>query len=219
MSLQGNRNVDRDWMSARFKETKETYNYTVAHWCASEKRFRQHLKRIKESDTAGKIHLENILLRITQDDIVSRRFTSRSHRAYIPDFGVYMGIEDNSGRFSYMTLSRQMVLYCVERRKAWRLLQSKAGIVNLDYQAHCALLKKVDDGEISQEDFFDNAQQFFEEELDVLKAAAKAEKAVLKAAEKAAAEAAAEAAEKLAADKAADKAGDQQPEDKPAADE
>lgn len=215
MSLQGNRNVDRDWMSARFKETKETYNYTVAHWCASEKRFRQHLKRIKESDTAGKIHLENILLRITQDDIVSRRFTSRSHRAYIPDFGVYMGVEDNSGRFSYMTLSRQMVLYCVERRKAWRLLQSKAGIVNLDYQAHCALLKKVDDGEISQEDFFDNAQQFFEEELDVLKAAAKAEKAVLKAAEKAAAE----AAEKLAADKAADKAGDQQPEDKPAADE
>ena len=215
LSLQGNRNVDRDWMSARFKETKETYNYTVAHWCASEKRFRQHLKRIKESDTAGKIHLDNILLRITQDDIVSRRFTSRSHRAYIPDFGVYMGIEDNSGRFSYMTLSRQMVLYCVERRKAWRLLQSKAGIVNLDYQAHCALLKKVDDGEISQEAFFDNAQQFFEEELDVLKAAAKAEKAVLKAAEKAAAEAAAEAAEKLAADKA----GDQQPEDKPAADE
>ena len=97
-----------------------------------------------------------------------------------------MGVEDNNGRFSYMTLSRQMVLYCIERRKAWRLLQSKAGIVNLDYQAQCALLKKVDDGDISQEDFFDNAQQFFEEELEVLKAAAKAEKVVLKAAEKAA---------------------------------
>ena len=147
--------------------------------------------------------------------MVSRRFASPSHRAYIPDFGVYMGVEDNNGRFSYMTLSRQMVLYCIERRKAWRLLQSKAGIVNLDYQAQCALLKKVDDGEISQEEFFDNAQQFFEEELEVLKAAAKAEKAVLKAAEKAAAEAAAEAAEKLAATKAED----EQPEDKPAAEE
>ena len=95
-----------------------------------------------------------------------------------------------------------MVLYCVERRKAWRLLQSKAGIVNLDYQAQRALLRKVDGGDISTEEFFDNAQQFFEEELEVLKAAAKAEKAVLKAAEKAAAEAAAEAAEKPAADEA-----------------
>ena len=206
LSLQGNRHVDRDWMSARFKETKETYNYTVAHWCASEKRFRQHLKRIKESDTAGKIHLDDILLRVTQDDVVSRRFANKSHRAYIPDFGVYMGVEDNNGRFSYMTLSRQMVLYCIERRKAWRLLQSKAGIVNLDYKAQRVLLKKVDDGEISQEDLFDNAQQFFEEELEVLKAAAKAEKAMLKAAEKAAAaaaaEAAAEAAEKPAPDEA-----------------
>ena len=94
------------------------------------------------------------------------------------------------------------IIASIERRKAWRLLQSKAGIVNLDYKAQRVLLKKVDDGEISQEDLFDNAQQFFEEELEVLKAAAKAEKAVLKAAEKAAAEAAAEAAEKLAGDKA-----------------
>ena len=48
---------------------------------------------------------------------------------------------------------------------------------------------EVDAGDISQEDFFDNAQQLFEEELDALKAADKATKAVLKAAEKAAAEA------------------------------
>jgi pyruvate-ferredoxin/flavodoxin oxidoreductase len=36
-----------------------------------------------------------------------------------------------------------MVLFCVERRKAWRLLQSKAGIENRDYKAqrdrHAAL--------------------------------------------------------------------------------
>ena len=176
LSLQGNRHVDRDWMSARFKETKESYNYTytVVHWCASEKRFRNHLKRIKENDTAGKIHLDNILLRVTQDDVVSRRFASEDHRAYIPDFGIYMGVKGNNGRFSYMTLSRQMVLCCIERRKVWRLLQSKAGIVNLEYQAQWALLKKVDAGEISLEDFFDNAQQLFEEELEVIKAAEKA---------------------------------------------
>jgi pyruvate-ferredoxin/flavodoxin oxidoreductase len=94
-----------------------------------------------------------------------------------------------------MTLSRQMVLYCIERRKAWRLLQSKAGIINFDYQAQRVLLAKVDSGDISQEDFFDNAQQLFEEELDALKAADKATKAALKAAEKAAAEAAEKPAE------------------------
>ena len=69
------------------------------------------------------------------------------------------------------------------------MLQSKAGITNFDYQAQRVLLAKVDAGDISQEDFFDNAQQLFEEELDALKAADKATKAVLKAAEKAAAEA------------------------------
>ena len=31
------------------------------------------------------------------------------------------------------TVSRQMVLFAVERRKAWRMLQSKAGVVNKDY--------------------------------------------------------------------------------------
>jgi hypothetical protein len=46
------------------------------------------------------------------------------------------GIENRS-------VSRHMVLFCVERRKAWRLLQSKAGIENRDYKAqrdrHAAL--------------------------------------------------------------------------------
>jgi hypothetical protein len=42
-----------------------------------------------------------------------------------------------------------MVLFCVERRKAWRLLQSRAGVHNQDYQAQRALLKRVDAGEIS----------------------------------------------------------------------
>ncbi len=43
---------------------------------------------------------------------------------------------------------RQMILFGVERRKAWRMLQSKAGVVNRDYLAQKALLGKVDRGEV-----------------------------------------------------------------------
>jgi len=45
-------------------------------------------------------------------------------------------------------LSRQLVLLVVERRKAWRLLQSKAGVENLEYRAQRALLARLDAGEI-----------------------------------------------------------------------
>ena len=41
-----------------------------------------------------------------------------------------------------------MVLFAVERRKAWRMLQSKAGVVNKDYLAQKALLAKLDKGEL-----------------------------------------------------------------------
>ncbi len=39
------------------------------------------------------------------------------------------------GKPRRVTLSRQMVLFCVERRRAWRMLQSRAGIENPDYLA------------------------------------------------------------------------------------
>jgi pyruvate-ferredoxin/flavodoxin oxidoreductase len=48
----------------------------------------------------------------------------------------------------YFAVSRQRVLFAVERRKAWRMLQSKAGVVNKDYLAQKALLSKLDKGEI-----------------------------------------------------------------------
>ncbi|SVC45909.1 uncharacterized protein METZ01_LOCUS298763, partial [marine metagenome] len=67
MSLKGNRNVNRDWMIAKYKESGEKYNYTVAHWCASEGRFRKHLKKVKEQDIAEMIHLDDILCRVLQD--------------------------------------------------------------------------------------------------------------------------------------------------------
>jgi len=39
-------------------------------------------------------------------------------------------------------------MFCVERRKAWRMLQSKAGIVNKEYAAQRAILADVDAGKI-----------------------------------------------------------------------
>ena len=56
----------------------------------------------------------------------------------------------------YHILSRQMVIFCVERRKAWRILQSRAGIENKDYLAQKELLTKIDKGELSVEDFLNN---------------------------------------------------------------
>ena len=41
-----------------------------------------------------------------------------------------------------------------ERRKGWRLLQSKAGITNKDCEAQKVLLQKVDAEEIPMEELF-----------------------------------------------------------------
>ena len=103
--------------------------------------------------------------RVTQNDVVHRRYLDPNHRSYIPDFGSYIQVEGDAGKMRYVALSRQMVLYCVERRKAWRLLQSRGGIVNNDYKAQQALLKKVDSGEIELQDFLNRTKELFEAEL------------------------------------------------------
>jgi pyruvate-ferredoxin/flavodoxin oxidoreductase len=41
----------------------EPYHYTVAHRCATEARFRNHLKKIKREDADKLIPLENMLVR------------------------------------------------------------------------------------------------------------------------------------------------------------
>jgi pyruvate-ferredoxin/flavodoxin oxidoreductase len=93
------------------------------------------------------IHFDDMLLFINQDDVVYRRVFVPGHRSCVPNFGVYIKAEIN-GKMKYYAVSRQMVLFAVERRKAWRMLQSKAGVVNKDYLAQKSLLKKVDAGEI-----------------------------------------------------------------------
>jgi pyruvate-ferredoxin/flavodoxin oxidoreductase len=123
------------------------------------------LKKVKKDDLAKLIPLENMLVRITQQDVVYRRYLVSSHRSYVPDFGVYITIQGSNGDVEYRSLSRQLVLFCVERRKAWRMLQSKAGIENREYKAQRSLLGDVDAGKISMDDFFAHADRLLKERL------------------------------------------------------
>jgi pyruvate-ferredoxin/flavodoxin oxidoreductase len=106
-----------------------------------------------------------MLARITQQDVVYRRYLVSSHRSFVPDFGVYITIQGSNGDVEYRSLSRQLVLFCVERRKAWRMLQSKAGIENREYKAQRALLADVDSGKIAMDDFLAHADLMLKERL------------------------------------------------------
>jgi pyruvate-ferredoxin/flavodoxin oxidoreductase len=165
LDLKGNPSIDVDWYETKFKSTNEPYRYTVAHWCATEARFRNHLKKIKPDDAAKLISLENMLVRITQQDVVYRRYLVPAHRSYVPDFGVYIKVQGTNGAVEYRSLSRQLVLFCVERRKAWRMLQSKAGIENREYKAQRSILADVDAGKISKEDLFARGEELMKERM------------------------------------------------------
>ena len=106
-----------------------------------------------------------MLVRITQQDVVYRRYLVKDHRSYVPDFGVYIKVQGADGKVEFRTLSRQLVLFCVERRKAWRMLQSKAGIVNREYQAQRAILAEVDAGKITKEQLFAGAEELMKARL------------------------------------------------------
>jgi len=56
-------------------------------------------------------------------------------------------------------------MFCVERRKAWRMLQSKAGIVNKEYLAQKAVLADVDAGKLSLEELFTRGHEILKERL------------------------------------------------------
>ncbi|HVZ82722.1 MAG TPA: 2-oxoacid:acceptor oxidoreductase family protein [Terracidiphilus sp.] len=164
IDIKGNPSIDLDWYETKLKSTGESLRYTVAHWCTTEARFRNHLKKVKPEAAAKLVPLDDMLVRITQQDVVYRRYLDPAHRAFIPDFGVYIKFEDN-GKVEYRALSRQLVMFCVERRKSWRMLQSKAGIVNREYLAQKAVLADVDAGKISQEDLFSRGYELVKEHL------------------------------------------------------
>jgi pyruvate-ferredoxin/flavodoxin oxidoreductase len=163
LDVKGNPSIDMDWYETKLKGSNEPYRYTVAHWCATEARFRNHLKKIKKDDAAKLIPLENMLGRITQQDVVYRRHLVADHRSYVPDFGVYIKVQGSNGDAEYRAISRQLVLFCVERRKAWRMLQSKAGIENREYKAQRAVLADVDAGKISKDELFARAEELIKE--------------------------------------------------------
>ena len=167
--LKGNPNPDRDWWQTKYKSTGDKYQFTVAHWALTEARFRKHVKPIKEEEASEFIHFDDMLICITQEDVVYRRVFDQNHRSYVPDFGVYVKAE-MGGKMRYFVVTRQMVLFAVERRKAWRMLQSKAGVVNMDYLAQKSLLAKVDKGDVSVADLLGKTRELFEAELAELKA-------------------------------------------------
>jgi pyruvate-ferredoxin/flavodoxin oxidoreductase len=165
LDVKGNPTIDMDWYETKLKGSNEPYRYTVAHWCATEARFRNHLKKIKPEDAATLVPLENMLVRITQQDVVYRRYLRPEHRSYVPDFGVWIMVQSANGGAEYRSISRQLVLFCVERRKAWRMLQSKAGIENREYKAQRAVLADVDAAKISMADFFARAEELIRERI------------------------------------------------------
>ncbi|MGB6691918.1 MAG: 2-oxoacid:acceptor oxidoreductase family protein [Terracidiphilus sp.] len=165
LDIKGNPSVDLDWYETKSKVSGETSRYTVAHWCATEARFRNHLKKIKPEAAEKLVPLDNMLVRITQQDVVYRRYLIPGHRAWIPDFGVYIQFDEN-GKTEYRAISRQLVLFCVERRKAWRMLQSKAGIQNKDYAAQRAILADVDAGKIPHDELFAHGHEMLKERVN-----------------------------------------------------
>ena len=166
LDLKGNPSIDLDWYETKLKSTGDTMRYTVAHWCTTEARFRNHLKKIKPDAAAKLIPLDNMLVRITQQDVVYRRYLQPEHRAFIPDFGVYIQYEEN-GKIEHRAISRQLVMFCVERRKAWRMLQSKAGIQNKEYAAQKAILADVDAGKLPLEELLARGHELVKERLGV----------------------------------------------------
>jgi pyruvate-ferredoxin/flavodoxin oxidoreductase len=145
--LKGNPTMERDWWRTKYATTGEEYNFGVAHWAITEGRFRKHVKSITEADAGKLTHFDDMLLLITQDDVIHRRVFDPKHRSFVPNFGCYIKAEVQ-GKMKWFAVSRQMVLFAVERRKAWRMLQSKAGVANKDYLAQKALVAKLDKGEI-----------------------------------------------------------------------
>lgn len=163
-NIKGNPAIGRDWAVRTNKETNESYFYTPAQWAVTENRFRNHV-RLKVSDDYRKtgVFLDDILFRITQQDVVYRRVLDPEHISYVPPFGVYSFVEMPGGAVKPFLMSRQMVLYCVERRKNWRLLQSRAGVANEDHEAQKKVLAKFAKGEIPREEFLARTRELIEE--------------------------------------------------------
>jgi len=162
-SLKGNPNIKNDWAQVKSKARGEKYTYTIAHWAATEARFRRHFKPAK--DTTGTVTLEDLLLRVTQHDVIQRNVLNEEHHAYVPEFSTLIMV-DRGDKTVQLLCSRQMVLFCVERRRAWRMLQSRAGVASEDYRAQRDLLERLKTSDITQENLVTNTRTLFDECLN-----------------------------------------------------
>ena len=131
----------------------------------TEGRFRKHVKAIKEEEAAQARSPSTTCCSSSRRTTsftaaCSTRSTAASSRT-----SAATSRPRTNGKFSYYAVSRQMVLFAVERRKAWRMLQSKAGVVNKDYLAQKALLAKLDKGEIALADLQGKTAELFQTEL------------------------------------------------------
>jgi pyruvate-ferredoxin/flavodoxin oxidoreductase len=169
IELKGNPGPDRDFWETTLKSTGEKVRYTPAHYAVTEARFRQHVKKVTPEKASAMAALDDVLVLLTQDDVVKRRVFDPKSPAFVPDFGV-VATEDHEGSRATIR-SRQMVLLCVERRKAWRLLQSKAGIDNREYRAQRALLARLAKGELKRDDLWKGGSMLLGEEVSKLAAA------------------------------------------------
>jgi pyruvate-ferredoxin/flavodoxin oxidoreductase len=152
LSLKGNLMVESDWAQKVIPGTKEKYEVLPVHWACTEPRFRQHIKKSTKENCEGMTLLNDKIKLISMNDVMHRRYLDESHRAFVPEKGIYFVDYKEDGSPVYYVVSRQMVLFCVERRKAWRMLQSRAGVANNDYAAQREMLKSIDAGELTVEE-------------------------------------------------------------------
>ena len=89
----------------------------------------------------------------------------RSFREPEADFGVYAHTDNGP-----MLQSKQLELFCVEHRKSWRMLQSKAGEPNVAYKAQQSLIKKVDAGDLAISELRSNGRALLMAEVEAAKA-------------------------------------------------
>jgi pyruvate-ferredoxin/flavodoxin oxidoreductase len=143
--LKGNPSIDLNWWRTKYATDGAEHNFTFAHSAITGGRFRKDVKAIKPEDaTTLTLHDEAVLL-IMQDEVVHRRVFDPSHRSFVTNFGSYIKAGEY-GKTKFYAVSRQMVLFAVERREARRILQSKAGATNKDYLAQKSFLAKIDNG-------------------------------------------------------------------------
>ena len=90
--------------------------------------------------------------------------TARFDASAVPRFGGALTVR-GGGDIEDRGPSRQLGRCCVEGRKAWRMLQSKAGVENREYKAQRAILGELDGGKMTKDDLFANAETMMKARL------------------------------------------------------